>query len=123
MKNFHFPPNWKVFSAIDKHPQYVLESPEKRFQKTSCKMKTHLTFKYAFLSILLNSDGNNRRNIESPKTFDNVLLRLLPTFTKFIIPFYSRFFVSVLREGVHKKTAKERGREQLFTFNCFIYFV
>ena len=92
MKNFHFPSNWKVFSAIDKHPQYVLESPEKRFQKTSCKMKTHLTFKYAFLSILLNSDGNNRRNIESPKTFDNVLLRLLPTFTKFIIPFYSRFF-------------------------------
>ena len=62
-----------------------------------------------FFLFLLNSDGNNRRNIESPKTFDNVLLRLLPTFTKFIIPFYSRFFfVSVRRRCTQVKLREKK---------------
>ena len=64
-----------------------------------------------FFPFLLNSDGNNRRNIESPKTFDNVLLRLLPTFTKFIIPFYSRFFfVSVRRRCTQVKLREKKKR-------------
>ena len=64
-----------------------------------------------FFLFLLNSDGNNRRNIESPKTFDNVLLRLLPTFTKFITPFYSRFFfVSVKRRCTQAKLEEKEKR-------------